>query len=60
MSPKPMEISAANQAALIYPVKNYNFGSKAAKLEKDHSTQERLLRMEDKCARCLHAAVSPY
>lgn len=49
MSTRTIAGSAANQAALTaYPVKNYNFGSKAAKLEKDHSTQERLQRMEDK------------
>ena len=38
----------AQTPVTAYPVKNYNFGAKAAKLEKDRSTQDRLLRLEDK------------
>lgn len=40
--------TSAQTMITAYPVSNYNFGAKAAKLEKDRSTQERLLRMEDK------------
>ncbi|CAL5219698.1 g1586 [Coccomyxa viridis] len=48
-----MEQSSTSAQTLItaYPVSNYNFGAKAAKLEKDRSTQERLSRMEDKYRR---------
>ena len=42
---------AGNQVALsIYSVANYNFGTKAAKVEKDANVSERLARMEQKCA----------
>lgn len=43
-----MAASSGSAAVTAYPVKNYNFGAKAAKLEKDRSTLERLVRMEDK------------
>lgn len=35
-------------AVTIYPVKNYNFGTKAAKVEKDATIEDRLKRWEDK------------
>ena len=37
-------------ALSIYSVANYNFGTKAAKVEKDANVSERLARMEQKCA----------
>ena len=40
--------SATAQGLTCFPVSNYKFGAKAAKLEKNHSTQERLSRMEEK------------
>ncbi len=42
---------AGKQVALsIYSVANYNFGTKAEKVEKDANVSERLARMEQKCA----------
>jgi hypothetical protein len=41
-------MAGKQNAITIYPVANYNFGSKAAKKEKDTNVQARLSRWEEK------------
>ena len=41
-------MSSSQASVTIYPVSSYNFGTKAAKVEKDTNVSERLARMEHK------------